>query len=808
MGIPKSELSSEGSAPHQSSIDPMEVGEGMPDDTRARAELILNHIETMPTLSHVAVRVLQLSSQPDADVREITRLIESDPSLSLKLLKLCRSAGRKTSNEITTIDRAVVMLGIETVRAAMLSVEVYGLIRGEDDEPSGSLESTGAEGGGKAWRSSFDRSAFWRHSLAVACAAELIAEKQSKKLGARPQEAFLCGLLHDLGKLALDRVLPRAFSRCVELSDQRNTDIAEVERRVIGLDHHTAGKRLAEHWGMPHAIQDVIWLHNQPAVSLPDVPHRTLIGIVTVAQALTRSLMIGWSGSHPSQGSIVDLANEQGLDGELCRDLESELFDRLAVRAAHLGLETERDHELLLASIAEANRRLGGLNDALQAQAARADRLSWSLNAIARFQEAAPSRASMSHTASVVIRGAQSAAPDTRATLLWQNRPGAPWKLFADGADGASAEILGTPPKGHDLTALTGKSVIGFDSVELLNWLSGHLSASGISALEASFVPLLDRGGPAAVLIVEGGAASDLLNAEESAALRLSWGNAIAGCAQHEGARRLGEQLADANRRLSETQGALVESRSLARLGELAAGAAHEMNNPLTVISGNAQVLATRLVDPDNQQRCLTIVDATQRLTDLISSLHLFADPPSPDRRKTSVEVMIREAVAAARSRFALAQCANPEGLVAENEASPLELEVSVMGELPEAFIDRGQIGQAVTELLVNAFEANPKRRVLVKAFAPVSDGRLIISVEDDGSGMSSKALAHACDPFFSEKGAGRQAGLGLARARRLIDLHGGELRLESVVDRGSTVTIVLPDWRWDAQRVRDGLAA
>ncbi len=73
---------------------------------------------------------------------------------------------------------------------------------------------------------------------------------------------------------------------------------------------------------------------------------------------------------------------------------------------------------------------------------------------------------------------------------------------------------------------------------------------------------------------------------------------------------------------------------------------------------------------------------------------------------------------------------------------------------------------------------------------------------------MSERARRHACDPFFSEKDAGRQPGLGLARARRLIDLHGGDLWIESSPGKGATVTVALEDWKWDASRERPRKAA
>ena len=258
-----------------------------------------------------------------------------------------------------------------------------------------------------------------------------------------------------------------------------------------------------------------------------------------------------------------------------------------------------------------------------------------------------------------------------------------------------------------------------------------------------------------------------------------------------------GEQLADANRRLAQAQSALVEARSMARLGELASGAAHEMNNPLTVISGNAQLLATRLADHENVERARGIAQAASQLSDLITSLHLFADPPKPQPARTDVRRLMLDAIEEAKERAAMSA-----SLRAHNNRNPPEVRTVIGDGLATAFIDRRQIGGAVTELLVNALEARPKTGIELRAFVSQADGRLMLTVTDDGVGMSERALRHACDPFFSEKPAGRQAGLGLARARRLVDLHGGELRVQSTLGQGTTVTIALPEWRYEPGKV------
>ncbi len=746
-----------------------------------QVEMILSHLTDLPTLSPIAIRVIQLSSDPDADLREIAHLIEADVALSARVLRLCQTADRAARTKITTIERAVVRLGLESVRAAMLSVEIYGLLTDGSAAPDD--------------EQSFDRTGFWRHSLAVACASELLAERHQGVLeDVRPQEAFLCGILHDLGKLALDRVLPRSFARCVELCNAHRIDITDVERRVLGIDHYTAGKRLAEHWGLPHVLQDVIWLHNQPASSLPDVPHCQLIGIVTVAHAIVRSLHIGWNGSLPTSHTIDEIAREYGLNPDRCAGLDTELFERLTTRAAHLGVESEKDQELLLSSIAEANRQLGRLNAELASRASETVSRRRVLDAIAAFHTAGVVRTSLAAAFLDVAKSASHFLGGGFFIVIWQARPGAEWIVhrFDTSARPIESRSIGRPPTGQDLAAIAHAASAGFDAVEVVRWLGEKLHDATVPNT-CRFTPLLDGQGPAAMLLHDREAGEAALALPGAKSLLGAWASALAAAAQHDGARRLGEQLAEANRNLAQAQTALVDARSMARLGELASGAAHEMNNPLTVISGHAQLLATRLADHENVERARDISRAASQLSDLITSLHLFADPPEPQPARTDVRRMMLDAIEEAKERSMLSSSVR-----AHNNRNPPDMRTVIGDGLSTAYIDRRQIGGAVTELLVNALEARPKTGIELRACVSPSDGRLMLSVTDDGVGMSERALLHACDPFFSEKPAGRQSGLGLARARRLIDLHGGELHVQSTAGQGTKVTIALPDWRYE----------
>jgi len=744
-----------------------------------RVELILEQLDSLPTPSPVAMRLLKLTSADDAEIDEIVSLVEADAALTGKLLALCRRANTGLGDSVLTVERAVVMLGFEAVRSALLSVHLHGFFAAAD--PS---ERAGGE--------SIDRGGLWRHTLAVACASERIVEAHRKDMREiKPEEAFVAGLLHDLGKHALDSIVPKTYGRVVRIAERDFSSLAGVERRVIGVDHHTAGKRLAESWGLPHALQDVIWLYGQPRDSLPELEHERLIGVVTVANALARRLHIGFSGEGEEAGEIAPLCAEWGLDVEKVEAVELSLHERVAQRIQVLGLEETDDQEIAVESILAANRRLGQLNAAMQQRTKTAEWQARSLEAINEFHEKSGRARSLVGTVGAVAASAGSLFGGGFFAVVTQARAGQPWRIFECAADGrvVRTQNADPPPAARDLAETLSDGNAAAANLSLLSWLTDYLGGSS-DLRQVQLLPLRAGQNRPALLAHDRPIPTERLEGRGMRALAATWGAAISAASNHEGARRLGEQLAEANRALMATQGALTEARSLARLGEFAAGAAHEMNNPLTVIRGRSQMLMRRLreTDPASEGAAGAIAEAAARLSDLITSLHLFADPPKPLRRLENIPDLLSRVVRdlrRARER--------------RGEVVPV-VRMTVQGPFPSAWIDGEQVGSAVEELLANACDSGPEGFIELRAQIDEPDDRLVISVRDDGCGMSEHALRHAFDPFFSEKPAGRRAGLGLARARRLVDLHGGSIELESSPGQGTTARIILDEWRQPAE--------
>ncbi|MCL4198623.1 MAG: HDOD domain-containing protein [Phycisphaerales bacterium] len=760
-----------------------------------RVEVILQQLHTLPTLSPIAMRLLSLTASDESEITEIVKIIESDPSITAKVLSLCRRAETGLGTRITTIDRAVVMLGFEAIRNAVLSVEIYNLFesgRPHESAPTHAVAIDAAPG------RPFDSAGFWMHSIAVAVAAESLAKRRTLEPRLAPDEAFVCGLLHDLGKLALERLLPRGYERVVELAEQRQGNIAEMERRVIGLDHHTTGKRLAEQWSLPHVIQDVMWLHGQPVETLPALPHEGMIALVTLADHVVRKQHIGYSGNHVFPDDLATLCTHVGVTLDDTRDVAQHVHVETAQRCEILGLSQTPAEGLFLASIARANQALGRINEALDRRSQAAHRNEQVLRAIIDFhQQATPGLSIVAVCGNVVASAAKEFGRGFFAVLYPSARSDA-WQIGQFSCDGRllRAQTVDVPAAGLDVDSLSDDLQVSVGMLGLLPALSESIGDAS-DLRNVRLLPLRSGWGLSAVLLHDRPVREMGLSRSQMLALSETWAAAIAAARQHEGARQLGEQLAESNRILTETQAKLARSQALASLGEMAAGAAHEMNNPLCVISGRSQVLAGQLTNPRERRMAEQISEQAQRLSDLITSLHLFTEPPRPEPERVRLGDLVGRAVRLARERA--------------DQNAPIT--VRLAGDLPDAWLDGEQVGNALVELIVNAIEARPRHfidvQVLVEA-SPVVDEqsdrsardfraeneRLLIVVKDDGQGMNEHTLDHAFDPFFSVKPAGRQPGLGLSRAQRLIAANGGVIELESQPNVGSTARIILKSWR------------
>jgi HD-like signal output (HDOD) protein len=301
-----------------------------PTPRQQHIELILQQIASLPPLAPVASRLMALENAQAADLGEISRLIETDPVLSGRILGLCRRADKGVGEKITSIRRAVVLVGLDAVRNAALGASVFAALA-----PQGSAEGR------------LDREGFWQYCVCVASKAELRIA---------PEEAFIAGMLHAVGKLVLDHVLPKAYARVIELARQECAASGFVECRVLGLDYRDAGRALAHHWDLPPALVSVIVNHGTPYEQMPECDEKALIGLVSGSAALVRSLGLGWSGDFDPPPSVAILLPTAGVRPPSMKDFGSQLLRGVSERLTALGMSEKSPEEFALHTLQTLSR--------------------------------------------------------------------------------------------------------------------------------------------------------------------------------------------------------------------------------------------------------------------------------------------------------------------------------------------------------------------------------------------------------------------------------------------------------------------
>ncbi|MDP6060464.1 MAG: HAMP domain-containing sensor histidine kinase, partial [Pirellulaceae bacterium] len=461
-------------------------------------------------------------------------------------------------------------------------------------------------------------------------------------------------------------------------------------------------------------------------------------------------------------------------------------------RSDLLGLDDAPSSQMFLMSIKQANETLGRLNSALERRSQTATHQGQLLEAVAQFHaNATPGRSVHDVIDQVVASAAKVLGAEFYAVLYQPAATGTAheidrsWLICQYNREGTALgrQYMVAPPHSPNLAQIEPNqplnmlNMLNIDLMSILPWISKYLPTAQ-DERNMRLLPLTCGWGTAAVLLHDRRVVPRF---NELQPLIATWAAAIASTGQHDATQHLGEELAGANRALAETHNQLLQHESMARLGQMAAGAAHEMNDPLAVISGRSQLLAQSLQPGSNQHHAAEIIlDQVNRLSSLITSLHLFAEPPKPVRRQTDVAVMLDDLIKAVQSEA---------DHIDRDTAVTLHFK-SVMTSVP---IDTDHICAAVRELLLNALQAPKKTTVQVIGCIDQNDYTLVIEVIDDGQGMDSHVLAHAIDPFFSAKPAGRRVGMGLTRARRLVESHNGRLLLHSTPGQGTRALLTKP---------------
>jgi len=252
---------------------------------------IKDYIKAMPSLPTSVTKVLEICNNPQTSPADLNHVISLDPVLVGRVLKLINSAYYSLGKPVTSLARAIIMLGINTVKNLALSTAVMGQFSSRKNSEGLNMEG------------------FWRHSLCVGVSAKLLAKKRGIDAKST-EEFFTAGLLHDIGKIPINAVLLKEYMLTVSVADRNRKSLIHVEDEFLGINHCTAGALIAASWRLDGAVRDAIVNHHDLEGYSGD--YKEVLYSVAAANRFASISEIGFSGDRypdPLPPMVYDFLN-------------------------------------------------------------------------------------------------------------------------------------------------------------------------------------------------------------------------------------------------------------------------------------------------------------------------------------------------------------------------------------------------------------------------------------------------------------------------------------------------------------------
>jgi putative nucleotidyltransferase with HDIG domain len=227
-------------------------------------------VDGMPAFPKSVEKILELTRDVSCTPRDLVQVIDKDPVVTVKILKVVNSAYYSLPKQITSISHAVVYLGFNTIKNLALSIAAIGMLPKRNE-------------------AGFDVDQYLLHSLSTAGIAKLLATRLDN---ADPMDCFIGGLLHDFGKVVLAQFLPGEFKQALDQSQRDGSSLHLALREIIGADHAVVGAMLVEKWRFAPALIDTI-AHQY------DTKHQKseLLACVYTANQISKKLRFGFGGN-------------------------------------------------------------------------------------------------------------------------------------------------------------------------------------------------------------------------------------------------------------------------------------------------------------------------------------------------------------------------------------------------------------------------------------------------------------------------------------------------------------------------------
>ncbi|SPD73070.1 putative signal transduction protein [uncultured Desulfobacterium sp.] len=711
------------------------------------ANPIVNQIATLkhlPSLPHILLKIISACNSDNIDMAEIARILEKDPSLSSKILRMVNSAHYGLPQKMESITQCVAYLGVNTIKTIAIGASI-------------SQALYPVQGNGL-----FNLKRFWRHSLKCAVLARLISKQIRHN---NPEEAFLAGLLHDIGRLILWINYPKEYAELLSEYEDRPDLLLAAEIRM-GMTHCEVGAWQLDRWSIQSFIVDAVLYHHQPADKVSNAS--TLVQIISVANALARF-------NIDDQERVLDLADKLcGINPSQAEEALSRTDEEMGEVARLLGLEIEEpsaregtastnDDETQQALVSEV-RDVSLLLSAFQNLLDAPDEISV-LNVIHQGLEilfdlkdiyifiydsekdclvgkevTVNPRSSLIADFMVLVRSGQ----NLLASALRQAKP---LHLAADATDYDTAII----------------------DMQLLRFVG----KDGIMA-----VPMLARGQFVGVIV---------MGLDQFEFSQLSEHINLLNMFARQAALSI---HADQIRRSSLT---MVRTERAGVSSDIARKVVHEVNNPLTIIKNYLKILGIKLNKQNIAQDEISIINKEiDRIGRILGVLSSFSRNEKLKAESVDVNAVLSDLIKITRESL--------------QEHSKINIHMDLSSSLPNISSDEDRMKQIFVNLVKNASEAMSgggnlyikTRLISGRLDGDVTQGNgarlgyIEVTISDDGPGIPDEIKSRIFDPFVSSKGGGH-SGLGLSIVNNIVRSMNGTITCESEGGKGAAFIVALP---------------
>jgi putative nucleotidyltransferase with HDIG domain len=297
-----------------------------------KLKALVRRIDDLPTLPRTVFRITEMINNPSASARDLASVITDDQVLTARLLRLVNSSFYGFPQRISTVTRAIVLLGFDAIRHLLLTTSVFDVFTSRHQDTTA------------------DRENLWDHSLGCAVAAKVIGKHiRHDKI----EELFVCALLHDIGKIVSMVYSPNDYSAASQLAADKNILLIEAEKELMDFTHVDTGRLLAERWNLPTMVTEVIACHHTPGIADNFTQEAA---VVHLADILCRALCYGSGGDNripvPDEITWQLLQIHEGDIEPLLFEIESDFNDiRPFTDAITTAASDEQDEAVTLSSV-------------------------------------------------------------------------------------------------------------------------------------------------------------------------------------------------------------------------------------------------------------------------------------------------------------------------------------------------------------------------------------------------------------------------------------------------------------------------